>query len=63
MIIDNCSAPPFKGPSASNFLHTYQILLLTGTVKLDGIPTKIKWKIRALLHFMSHFEGISNKNV
>ena len=31
--------------------------------KLDGIPIKIKWKIHALLHCISRFEGIFYKNV
>ena len=36
-------------------------LLLTNNIKMDGMPTKIKWKIHPLLHCISSFEGTSLK--
>ena len=39
-------------------------LFLTDNTKIDGIPTKIKWKIHDLFtHCISSFEGTSNKNL
>ena len=38
-------------------------LFLTDNIKMDKIPTKIKWKIHTFLHFISSFEGTSYKNL
>ena len=35
--------------------------LLTDNIKMDRIPTKIKWKIHTFLHCISSFEGILTK--
>ena len=34
-------------------------LFLTGNIKMDRIPLKIKWKIHCYLHCISSFEGNS----
>ena len=38
-------------------------LFLTDNIKIDKIPSKVKWKIHALLHCISSFEGNSCKTL
>ena len=48
----------------SHFISLVLREFLTDNTKIDGIPTKIKWKIHDLFtHCISSFEGTSNKNL
>ena len=53
--------PPFPPPHPTH-THTHS-LFLTYNIKLDGIPSKIKWKIQACFIMHSSFEGTFKKNL
>ena len=54
--------PPPTPPPPHTHTHTPS-LFLTYNIKLDGIPSKIKWKIQACFIMHSSFEGTFKKNL
>ena len=70
--IQSDSSQPLRDCSQTTFVHLtkfwlskspFTLLYLTDNIKLDGIPTKIKWKIQACsILYLKFFEDTSVKS-